>query len=82
MTTNHNSERQMNVEHGIKVPSFSTPAPNLFFPANFDEPEKQEDLKNAAGTETITPWKYWGFEAGNVQTGWEWGKSRISGGHY
>jgi Polysaccharide lyase len=78
-TTSKDSEDPFNAEHGIEVPSYSSPAPDLFFPASIDEVEKQEDVKSTAA-EAITPWKYWGFETGDIGTGWEWGKSQYQAG--
>jgi hypothetical protein len=74
-----NSEDPFNAEHGIEVPSYSSPAPDLFFPTNIDEGEKQEEEKSTAA-EAVTPWKYWGFETGSIGTGWEWGKSQYQAG--
>jgi hypothetical protein len=77
--TNKNTEDPFNAEHGIKVPSYSSPAPDLLFPANIDEFEKQENVVSTAA-EAVTPWKYWGFETGDIGTGWEWGKSQYQAG--
>jgi Polysaccharide lyase len=78
MTTSKISEDHMNVEKGIRVPSFSSPAPELFFPMNINE-ENIENIENTS-TDAITSWKYWGFETGNIGTGWEWGKSQYQAG--
>jgi hypothetical protein len=57
MSQNKNWEDSFDAAHGVMAPSYSSPAPDLFY-------------SQAAA---ITPWKYWGFETGSVQTGWEWG---------
>ena len=58
--TGKNAEDPFNAEHGIKVPSYSGPAPVLFLPANIDEFEKQENVVSTVAA-AITPWKYWGL---------------------
>ena len=42
MTTSKTSGIQMNVEKGIRGPSFSSPASKLFFPTNINE----ENIEN------------------------------------
>jgi hypothetical protein len=62
------SDDKFNVEKGIKAPSYSSPAP-----------EGEEDEKSIAAA-AVTPWKYWGFETGDIVSGWEWGKSQYQAG--
>jgi Polysaccharide lyase len=75
--TSKNREDPFNAEHGIKVPSYSSPAPDLFFPANINGFEQKEDVVSTVA-EAVTPWKYWGFETGNIGTGWEWGNAQYA----
>jgi len=57
ISQNKTWEDPFDVAHGVMAPSYSSPTPDIFFSA----------------TTATTPWKYWGFETGSVQTGWEWG---------
>lgn len=44
MSTNKNVEDPFNAEHGVKVPSYSSPAPDLFFPANITGSHEEEHV--------------------------------------
>lgn len=79
-TTSRDSEDPFNAVEGIEVPSYSSPAPELFFPANIDDDEKQVGENVREVGEAVTPWKYWGFESGNIGTGWEWGRAQYQAG--
>ena len=63
-------EDPFDAAHGVLAPSYSSPAPDLFFPANINGFEQKEDVVSEVA-EAVTPWKYWGFEEGNFATGWE-----------
>jgi hypothetical protein len=76
MSTNKNVEDPFNAEHGVKVPSYSSPAPDLFFPANITGSQEEHVVSTVA--KAVTPWKYWGFEIGNIGTGWEWGSAQYA----
>jgi hypothetical protein len=77
MNSNKKSEDPFDAAHGVLAPSYSSPAPHLFFPANLNGFEQKEDVVREV-TEATTPWKYWGYETGNFGTGWEWGKSQAA----
>lgn len=75
---NKKSEDPFDAAHGVLASSYSSPAPDLFFPANLNGFEQKEEVVSGV-VEAGTPWKYWGFETGNVGTGWEWGSSQAAG---
>jgi hypothetical protein len=59
MSTNRRWEDPFDAEHGVLAPSYSSPAPDLFFPANINGFEQKEDVVSAV-PETVTPWKVLG----------------------
>jgi hypothetical protein len=61
--------------HGVAAPSYSSPAPDLFFPGNITGSGEEEKAVSTA-KESVTPWNYWGFETGDITTGWEWGSAQ------
>jgi hypothetical protein len=75
MSSSEKLEDPFDAAHGVKAPGYSSPAPDLFFPADITGPNKEENV-----AEAVTPWKYWGFETGNIGTGWEWGRAQYQAG--
>lgn len=74
------SNDPFNAEQGVQVSSYSSPAPDLFFPRDIEADEMSEEDKKSTTAQAITTWKYWGFETGDIGTGWEWGKSQYQAG--